>query len=154
MTDNEEYALRLSRLNLLRSTSPAHQLARLPVLETAMAISLARLYGAKLTPIMTAHLIENLLLEPEVLVHMSGAQAELPTTPKGWDNFARDMVTKTPMARLCIESADANLKESLKQSYISKLSSADKMNKSRAGTLDKEAEAFVAAELQKNAGLL
>ncbi|MDB5657475.1 MAG: hypothetical protein JWS10_90 [Cypionkella sp.] len=153
-TEREEYALRASRINLLRSTSPAHQLARLTPLESQYELALARLYGAKLTPIMTAHLLENLILESEILVHLSGGQAELPTTAKGWDNFARGTVAKTPMARLCIESADTNLRETIRQSYISKLSLADKINKSRNGTLDSESNDFVTEELRRNAGLL
>ncbi|MDB5658017.1 MAG: hypothetical protein JWS10_632 [Cypionkella sp.] len=146
--------LRASRLHALSSTCPPHQMARLKVLQTALELGLARVAGSKLAPIVVERILESMLLHPETIIYMAGSSlAELPTTPGSWDAFAREQIRNEPLAVLCIESRDANRREVLRQTYISGLKPGDRMSQARAGTLDAAAESYVAAELQKSAGL-
>lgn len=146
--------LRESRLHALRTTSPKHQLDRLKPLEHQLELALARVAGTKLAPIVINRMIESLLLNPEVLVFMSGSSmAELPSTAEGWNAFAHDCIANEPLAVLCIASRDMTRREELKQAYISGLKPTDRMSKARNGTLDSESTAYITAELHRSAGL-
>lgn len=145
--------LRASRVHMLTHSCPAHQLARLGPLQRSLELGLARV-APNLAPIVVERLLENLILHPETLIHMSGsALAELPQTDEGWKKFALDQVRAEPLAVLCLESRDANKREVLRQTYISGLKISDRMSQARAGTLDKNASAYVASELNRAAGL-
>lgn len=151
--EKAEYELRESRLHALRSSSPKHQLDRLKPLEHQLELALARV-APQLAPIVISRLVESLILHPEVLIRLSGSElAELPSTPAGWNEFAKLAIKAEPLAVLNIESQDKTRREELRQAYLGKLSPADKMNQSRNGTLDAKIASFVDAELRRSAGL-
>jgi hypothetical protein len=156
MTPSQQKAaddLRASRVHTLTNSYQPHQLAKLGPLQRSLELALARV-APNLAPIIVERLLENLILHPETLIHMSGSSmAELPTTDSAWKAFAMDQVRGEPLAVLCLASRDANKLAVLAQTYISSLKPADRMSQARAGLLDKNAAAFVASEIEKGAGL-
>ena len=146
--------LRLSRIFALTSGTPAHQLDRLEKLKTQFELGLARVAGSKLAPIIVSRMLAGLILNPEILVSISGStMADLPKDSQGWDEFARREIENEPLAQLCIDSRNAQKIEVLRQTYVAGLSPSARISAARAGILDADSARYAESVIQNGAGL-
>ncbi|WP_027237201.1 hypothetical protein [Leisingera caerulea] len=123
--------------NLERGLTPP-QVEKLEKVRQNMALSLAREYGNRLSPLMTEKLAQEVILRPEVLAHLEGATvAELPSDPSGWAQWARDAVSECEFSQRSLASSDDELRERLTREVLAEIPRARKMALAReAGKLD------------------
>lgn len=144
---------RQSRIDQLLSTSTPPQITRYEKLQGKLEVALARNYGAKITPTVTARILEGLILEPEVLGHIGGATVdEMPKTVEGWNALAKKLVDAEPLAQLSIAHSDAERKEAYRNEELQKMNGAQRLAMSRAGNLDDHIEAKVMERINSDAG--
>ena len=156
MTQNQKVTddLRLSRIFALTSGTPKHQMDRLAPLKTQFELGLARVAGSKLAPIIVSRMLDSLILNPSILVAISGStMSDLPKDSAGWDAFARQAILEEPLAQLCIDSRNAQKIEVLRQTYVAGLPIAARISAARAGTLDADSAKYAESVIQNGAGL-
>ncbi len=88
-----------------------------------------------------------MVLDPACLCSVGGAENVLPTSPQGWDAYARQLAGEEPLAKLSIDHSDAALKESIRADAEGRMRPEDRINMARAGTLDDHLASIVASEL-------
>ena len=139
---------RQSRIETQLAVMPPHQKKRLEVAQREAELGLARVFGHRLNSQVAARIVEGIILKPEVLCTVGGGVNELPTTPQGWDAFAKDAANAEPLARLSIDHSDAQLRESTRRDVLEGMNPARKMAMARDGTLDAHLEQAVMERLE------
>lgn len=144
---------RLSRIEEQRSAMPPHQLKRLERFERETQLGLARVYGNRLNQQVAARIVESIVLDPACLCTVGGGPNEMPTTPAGWDDYARAQAEREPLAQLSIDASDAALKERIRREARDALPPARRMAMARSGELDGFLDDLVREKLQERAGV-
>jgi len=139
---------RLSRIAALVDVMPPHQIKRLDEVKHKAELALARCYGHRLHPDIVTRIVEGMVLDPEVLCSIGGGVNELPMTPQRWDARMKAAVDHEPLAKACIDSRDAVLKETFRNEELAKLKGPEKIAMSRAGTLDDYIEELVKRRIE------
>jgi hypothetical protein len=142
---------RQSRIENASAALLGSERKRLSDIHRQTELALARLYGGKLTPEITARLLEGQILDADVLCTVSGGLDEMPKSQETWDTYAHGLVKKDSLAQRCLDFADAKLKESFRQEALGSLNSTEKMNMASAGTLDAFLSENVARRLDDRA---
>lgn len=144
---------RQSRIDILLSTPPPHQLKRVEAEKHQAVLALARVYGHRQCEAVAARIVEGLVLEPETLVAVSGGVRELPHDAKGWDRWARAAAEREPLAKLSLDHSDAELKETIRRNVLAGIRSERRISMARAGMLDAYVEAEVKARIEARSGV-
>ena len=144
---------RQSRIDAQLAVTPEHQLKRLEAVQRHAELALARVFGHRLDERVSARIIDGLILSPEVLCTIGGGVNELPTTVQGWDAFMKDAAEQEPLAKLSIDHADAQLKESIRCDALDALKPERRISMARAGTLDDHLDGIVQSTIESRAGL-
>ncbi|MDA8584981.1 hypothetical protein N9L47_01795 [Rhodobacteraceae bacterium] len=139
---------RQCRIETQVSAMPPHQKNRLEFAQREAELALARVFGHRLNSQVAARIVEGMVLNPAVLCTVGGGVNELPTTPRGWDAFAKEAANAEPLAKLSIDHADGQLRESLRREALDKMNPARKMAMAREGTLDSHLEQSVKERLE------
>lgn len=123
--------------NLERGLSQP-QAEKLGKVRQNLALSLAREYGNRLSPMMAEKLVREVILRPEVLAHLEGATvAELPSDVGGWARWACDAVSGCELSQRSLAASDDDLRERLKNEVLAEIPRARKMAMARdEGKLD------------------
>ena len=135
------------------AVTPEHQMKRLKAIKAQAELALARVYGHRLDERVSARIINGLALSPEVLCSIGGGVDEMPNNLRGWDAFVVAMAEQEPLAKLSIDHSDAQLKETIRQQAMNDLRPEQRLQMTRAGTLDAHLEKIVKFELEKRAGV-
>lgn len=149
--DNEKR--RQSRIDNLLFTMPLHQEKLYEAAQHQLELGLARAFGTRLNEHVAQRIIDGLILDPECLCSISGGVNELPTTPKGWTVYGREMTKDEPLAVLSIEASDATLKEEIRAAEIQSMRPERRIQMARSGELDAHLESVVKATLEARAGV-
>ena len=144
---------RQSRITAQHDAMPPHQKIRLEAAQRSLELALARAYGYRLNAGVAQRIVEGMVLDAACLCSVGGGVNELPTTPTGWDTYARNLADNEPLAKLSIDHADEGLKDEIRAEALSNMRPDDKMKMARAGTLDDHLADIVASKLEARAGL-
>lgn len=144
---------RLSRIAAQHDAMPPHQMKRLEVAQRSLELGLARVYGNRLNAGVAQRIIDSMVLNPACLCSVGGGVNELPTTPAGWDGYARTLAKEEPLAQLSIDHSDAQLKSELRAEAEANMRPDDRIKMARAGTLDVHLADIVASRLEARAGV-
>ena len=128
----------LNRIENLERGLTQPQAEKLVNVRQNLALSLAREYGNRLSPMMAEKLVREVILRPEVLAHLEGATvAELPSDAGSWARWARDAVSGCELSQRSLAASDEDLRERLKNEVLAEIPRARKMAMARdEGKLD------------------
>lgn len=143
---------RRSRITTQHYVMPLHQKKRLEAAQRSLELGLARVYGNRLNAGVAQRIVEGMVLDPACLCSVGGGVNELPTTPAGWDTYAKQLANEEPLAQLSIEHSDAQLKAQLRAEVEQAMKPVDRIKMARSGTLDTHLADIVASKLEARAG--
>lgn len=154
----EEQALECARQTRLANylvSLPKTQLDRLAEERNNLRLGISRVYGDRLADIITDRVVENFALNPECLCSIGGGVRELPQKDNraGWNALAKRLVDQEPLAKLSIDSSDANLRAQLEAEAVEGLRPERRLALARANELDTYIAQTVDAKLNERAGL-
>jgi len=144
----DEENQRRSRIAAQLDVMPPHQLKRLGAAQRNLELALARMFGHRLHQEIASRIIAGMVLDPACLCSVGGGVNELPTSPQGWDSYARQLANAEPLAKLSIDHSDSKLKETIRNEAEHHMRPEDRIKMARAGTLDDHLAAIVATELE------
>jgi hypothetical protein len=144
----DEENQRRSRIAAQLDVMPPHQLKRLEAAQRSLELALARTFGHRLNEEVASRIVAGMVLDPACLCSVGGGVNELPTSPQGWDSYARELANAEPLAKLSINHSDSKLKETIRNEAERRMRPEDRIKMARAGTLDDHLGSIVATEME------
>jgi hypothetical protein len=141
---------RQARVLAFQQSQTLSDRAKIAEIETAAAQAFYRTYGKRLTPMMVARGVETILISPESTVTIKGNLRQLPESSDldGWDRLVKTTAKNDCWISANLISSDQQLKNELKDEFLSGASSAVKITLARAGQLDAAITEYVDLNIQ------
>ena len=145
----EEY--RESRKLAFESAQTLTDRVKIESIRTDAAQSFYRVFGKRLSPLMVARGIENILLSDSATISIKSALRMLPQSDDraGWDRLAKSIAASDSWLSANLVSSDEKLKDELKAECLAGMSPTKQMTLYRAGTLDSVVKSYVDSNIDQ-----
>lgn len=140
--NDEQDERRASKLHALQTTATPSDRIKIAEITAATREAVARTYGRRLTEMMCARAVENVLLTEEATVSIKSNFDQMPGTRDGWDSLVKRIAEADHWIRANVVHSDASLREQLKAEFLDSLAPARKMHLHRSGDLDGAIKTF------------